>query len=93
VAYKDLIMAPYGDDQEKIDLRERVAKLERTVAFLLKQFNLEYVDVPPEPDFPEICALFQSGYNIEAIGLYRQLTGVSLHEAQITALRMCEEER
>jgi ribosomal protein L7/L12 len=64
-------------------LRQRVAKLERTVAFLLDQLKLQYVDTPPsEHEYPGVVELMQKGKKLEAVALYRQLTGVGLDEAK-----------
>jgi len=69
--------------QQVHDLRHRVAKLERTVAFLLEQLKLEYTDtLPVTPPSPEVLALVRSGKKIDAIKLYRQLTGEDIEEAK-----------
>ncbi len=62
-------------------LHQRVARLERQVAFLLETLNLDYQD-RPEPVSPEIMALVQRGKKIEAIKLYRETTGASLKAAK-----------
>ena len=62
--------------------KQRTAKLERTVAFLLDQLKLTYIDKPDEGPFPEVTALVNSGNKLGAIKLYREQTGVSLSEAQ-----------
>ncbi len=63
-------------------LTNRVAKLERTVEFLLAQLKLTYVDNPTYPVSPEIVNLIQAGKMIEAIKLYRQETGADLVTAK-----------
>ena len=63
-------------------LKQRIAKLERTVAFLLDQLKLTYIDQPEAQPFPEVAALVNKGNKLEAIKLYREQTGVSLAEAQ-----------
>jgi ribosomal protein L7/L12 len=63
-------------------LRARVAKLERTVAFLLDHTHATYVDQPDEGPFPDVVALVRSGNRLEAIKLYRAKTGASLAQAQ-----------
>ncbi len=70
-------------DYEQIkQLRARVAKLERTVAFLLSKLEIEYVDDPaPEVD-PDVFKLVQAGKTIEAIKLYREKTGADLRTAK-----------
>ena len=62
-------------------LQARVAKLERTVAFLLTKLELEYVDEPPSDVDPEVFKLLQAGKKIEAIKLYREKTGADLKSA------------
>ena len=62
-------------------LQARVAKLERTVEFLLSKLELEYVDAPPNGVDPEVFKLLQAGKKIEAIKLYREKTGADLKSA------------
>ena len=70
-------------ETELVDLRKRVAKLERAVDFLLNQLKLTYVDNPASVGAdPDILALVQNGKKIEAIKLYRERTGVGLAEAK-----------
>ena len=69
-------------DGEIFELRQRVAKLERQVAFLLQSSGLRYVDEAPSGVSPEILDLVQRGRKIQAIKLYRQETGVGLREAK-----------
>ena len=63
-------------------LRERIAKLERTVAFLLTHTNATYVDQPDTDPFADVAALIHSGNRLEAVKLYRAKTGASLAQAQ-----------
>jgi hypothetical protein len=42
-------------------LRDKVARLERTVEFLLQQLKLTYVDEPPPPKYPEVERLLRQG--------------------------------
>ena len=63
-------------------LRQRVAKLERTVAFLLEHTHATYVDKPDDGPFPDVAALVYAGKKMEAIKLYRDKTGASLADAQ-----------
>ena len=65
-----------------IELRRRVAKLERTVEFLLEQLKLTYVDNAGIDVDPEIFDLVQKGKTIEAVKRYREKTGLSLTEAK-----------
>jgi ribosomal protein L7/L12 len=68
--------------KETGDLKRRIARLERTVTFLLDQADVEYVDHPDEGDFSDVRELMYSGKKLEAIKLYREQTGASLAEAQ-----------
>ncbi len=72
--------------QQVTQLRQRVAKLERTVAFLLAQLQLQYEDHPEVEAPPDILALVREGKQIEAIKRYREQTGVDL----LTAKRFIE---
>ncbi len=71
--------------QEIKEMRARIAKLERTVEFLLHHFELDYVDDPsssvPGVD-TEIMALVQAGKTLDAIRLYRERTGADLLTAK-----------
>ena len=70
-------------ETELVDLRKRVAKLERTVDFLLAQLKLTYIDNPASAGVdPDIFDLVQNGKKIEAIKLYRERTGAGLAEAK-----------
>jgi ribosomal protein L7/L12 len=69
-------------ESELIALRQRVAKLERTVEFLLQRFQVVYVDTPDNTAPPEIMELLRDGKKIEAIRVYREQTGVGLKEAK-----------
>ncbi len=62
-------------------LEQKVAKLERQVAFLMQSLELAYEDEPDQVS-PEIIHLLQQGEKIQAIKLYRQATGASLKAAK-----------
>jgi ribosomal protein L7/L12 len=68
--------------KDNAQLRQRVAKLERTVEFLLNHLNITYVDAADTDQYAEITALVMSGNKIEAIKRYREMTGVGLAEAK-----------
>ena len=70
------------EEMQIVELRQRVAKLERTVEFLLEQLKLTYVDKPPAEAYPDIVNLVRKGKTIEAIKVYREQTGASLVEAK-----------
>ena len=63
-------------------LKQRVAKLERTVTFLLGHTHATYADNPQEGPFADVAAMVNNGNKIGAIQLYRQKTGASLAQAQ-----------
>jgi ribosomal protein L7/L12 len=64
------------------ELKARVARLERAIAFLLNELKLTYVDKPDEAPFADVAALVHSGNKVEAIRIYREKTGATLGEAQ-----------
>jgi hypothetical protein len=63
-------------------LRQRTTKLERTVAFLLDQLKLTYIDPPDSSAYADVTALVLAGNRLGAIKLYREKTGASLDDAQ-----------
>ena len=63
-------------------LQARVAKLERTVEFLLTKLELEYVDNPPNDVDSEVFRLAKAGKTMDAIKLYREKTGSDLLTAK-----------
>ena len=64
------------------ELKARVAKLERTIVFLLNELKLNYVDKPDNAPFADVAAFVHSGNKLEAIRIYREKTGATLQEAQ-----------
>ena len=73
-------MADY-DNMTTAQLHVRIAKLERTVQFLLDHLELTYEETPASL-FPEVAELKALGKTIDAISLYRNKTGASLAEAK-----------
>ena len=69
-------------DYEILQLRQRVSKLERQVAFLLENRGLEYAEEPNQGVSPEIMDLVRQGRKIEAIRLFREENSVGLREAK-----------
>jgi ribosomal protein L7/L12 len=69
-------------DEEVIALRRRVSKLERQVNFLLNHLQINYPEETDSEITQEIIELVRMGRKIEAIRLYRELTGVGLKEAK-----------
>jgi ribosomal protein L7/L12 len=70
----------YVEDQV-YQLQQKVAKLERQIAFLMQTLALEYQD-EPDAVSPEIIDLLQRGKKIQAIKLYRETSGASLKAAK-----------
>ena len=68
-------------EDEVQELRERVAKLERQVAFLMESLAPDYQDEAP-PISAEIVDLVRRGRKIEAIKRYRDATGAGLKAAK-----------
>ena len=64
----------------------RLNRLERKVDFLLRELNLvereEAALLDFDPDLTEVAALVRQNRKIEAIKLYRELTGAGLKEAK-----------
>ena len=64
-------------------LRSRVNELEDRLKFLYRRLNIEYADPNFDPSLsPQIQEALRRGNKIEAIKLYRELTGVGLAEAK-----------
>ena len=68
--------------REISELRQRVEKLERQVAFLSEQLGLQYRDEQDDEVSSEIQELIRRGKEIAAIKLYREQTGVGLRAAK-----------
>jgi len=69
-------------DNEILELRQRIAKLESQMAFIFKHQGINYREEPNRGVSPEIINLMRQGKKIQAIKLYRQETGVGLREAK-----------
>lgn len=64
-------------------LKSRINELEDRLNFLYRRLNIEYADPGANPLFPpEIQEALRRGNKIEAIKIYRELTGVGLAEAK-----------
>lgn len=69
-------------DRHILDLAQRIAKMERQIAFLLEHLGLEYEDDPTEDVSPAVLELVRMGKKIQAIKLFREETGFGLKEAK-----------
>ena len=64
-------------------LRSRINELEDRLKFLYRRLNIEYADLNSDPVIsPQIQDALRRGNKIEAIKIYRELTGVGLAEAK-----------
>lgn len=64
-------------------LRSRINELEDKLKLVYRHLNIEYGDLGNDPLMsPQLQAALQSGNKIEAIKIYRELTGVGLAEAK-----------
>ena len=63
-------------------LRSRVNELEERLKFLYRRLNIEYTQNADPVLAPQIQQAIRDGNKIEAIKLYREMTGVGLAEAK-----------
>jgi ribosomal protein L7/L12 len=64
-------------------LRSRINELEDRLNFLYRRLNIEYADPSSDPVIsPQIQDALRRGNKIEAIKIYREITGVGLAEAK-----------
>jgi hypothetical protein len=64
-------------------LRSRVNELEDRLKFLYDRLNIDYAALHSDPILsPQIQEALRRGNKIEAIKIYRELTGVGLAEAK-----------
>ena len=64
-------------------LKSRINELEDHIKFLYRRLNIEYADPNSDPSLaPQIQDALRRGNKIEAIKIYRELTGVGLAEAK-----------
>ena len=71
-------------ESDILALKSRINELEDRLKFLYRRFNIDYVDNPNENPAlsPQIQDALRRGNKIEAIKIYRELTGVGLAEAK-----------
>ena len=64
-------------------LKSRINELEDRLKFIYRRLNIEYADPNSDPVLsPQIKDALRRGNKIEAIKIYRELTGVGLAEAK-----------
>ena len=65
-------------------LKSRINELEDRLKFIYRRLNIEYADAPNSDPVlsPQIQDALRKGNKIEAIKIYRELTGVGLAEAK-----------
>ena len=69
-------------DVDVAKLQARVAKLERTVIFLLQKLEIAYEDNPGSTVSSAVRSFVEQGNKIGAIQQYREETGAGLLEAK-----------
>lgn len=71
-------------ETEVQQLRSRVNELEDRLKFIYRRLGIDYTAAPNADPIlsPEIQSALRSGNKIEAIKLFRELTGVGLAEAK-----------
>jgi len=70
-------------EAEFLALKSRMSELEDRLQFLYRRLNIDYADPNSDPALsPQVQEALRSGNKIEAIKLYRELTGVGLAEAK-----------
>ena len=69
-------------------LRSRVNELEDRLKFIYRRLNIEYVDPNSDPVLStQVQEALKRGNKIEAIKIYRELTGTGLAEAKAVIVR------
>jgi ribosomal protein L7/L12 len=70
-------------EAEFMALKSRISELEERLQFLYRRLNIDYADPNADPAFSsQIQEALKSGNKIEAIKIYRELTGTGLAEAK-----------
>ena len=70
-------------ETEVQQLRSRVNELEERLKFIYRRLNIDYVEPNSDPVLsPQIQEALRRGNKIEAIKIYREMTGVGLAEAK-----------
>ena len=69
-------------DQDYIELKHRVIRLEGKVKFLYKHLGVTFVPKPQPADDPQVVDLLKQGKTIDAIKIYRERNEATLPEAK-----------
>ena len=70
-------------EAEFLLLQSRVRELEDKLQFLYRRLSIDYADPNSDPALaPQVQEALRRGNKIEAIKIYRELTGVGLAEAK-----------
>lgn len=70
-------------EAEFLSLKSRVNELEDKLQFLYRRLNIDYLAPSSSPALaPQVQDALRRGNKIEAIKIYRELTGVGLAEAK-----------
>ena len=70
-------------EAEFLALKSRLSELEDKLQFLYRRLNIDYLDPNADPALaPQVQDALRRGNKIEAIKIYRELTGAGLAEAK-----------
>lgn len=70
-------------EAEFMALKSRVSELEDRLQFIYRRLNIDYMAPNSDPALaPQVQEALRRGNKIEAIKIYRELTGVGLAEAK-----------
>jgi len=71
------------NETDIIALKARIEELEDRLKFIYRRLNIDYMDNNSDPVLsPQIQDALRKGNKIEAIKIYREMTGVGLAEAK-----------
>jgi ribosomal protein L7/L12 len=65
-------------DRKVTGVERRAARIERKTDLIMAHLGVE----EPQPDLREVVGLLRAGKKIEAVKVYRRLTGAGLREAK-----------
>jgi ribosomal protein L7/L12 len=69
-------------EQQYLDLRNRLIRLEGRMAFLYEHLGMTFVPEEQLTDDPRIVAALKKGNLLDAIKAYREITGAGMEEAK-----------